>query len=153
MTLPTGSLSMSQIATELGLSLPLSLQHSWVRALAQVGGAACDFNSLRGKTGRFGGTLATTTASNFNKVNFSSAPFFGSTLNQLQINNSTLEVFLSFGFSAPNWSGNIRVTNNTTGATVVLSQQDSQDWHANVGPANLIRTGATADSFTLLPSN
>lgn len=157
MTLPTGSLSMSQIGTELGLSLPLSLQHAWVRALAQVGGAACDFNSLRGKTGRFDGSLASfiTGSGGSTRVNvsFSSAPFFGGTLNLMQANPFTFVVTL-FTAGAPNWTGNIKVTNNSSGDSQVLAYAGGSPptWTVTDGSGNLVRNPAT-DSFTILPSS
>jgi hypothetical protein len=59
MTLPaTGTLSMSQIATELGLSQTgLSLNHSWIRALAQRPSGSVSYSSLRGQSGHFSGTI------------------------------------------------------------------------------------------------
>jgi hypothetical protein len=148
---------MSQIATELGLSLPLNLQHAWVRALAQVGGAACDFNSLRGKTGRFDGSgLASSTGGGV-FVNLGFAPWFGGQLVTLggtfggPFGTHTSLTFQGGGPPAPNWTGNIKVTNNTTSTSVILPKQDAFTWGNNLAPSNLVRSGFT-DSFTIIPS-
>jgi hypothetical protein len=149
MTLPTGALSMSQIATELGRSLPLGLQDPMVRALAQVTGAACDFNSLRGKTGRIDQSQPCVNPIGTVQVTFPGAIWFGGG-NSIALFNSR-SGFQGLVFdNAPNWSGNISARNNTTGAVCVLSKTDSTNW---TGPltANLLRLGQT-DNFTILPS-
>lgn len=156
MTLPSGAISMSQVAAELNLpATGLSLNHSWVRLLANEPSGAVDMGSLRGKTGRFDGPLATDPT--FLSVNFSNAPFFNSRLNTLQMtfaSNPSPEVDL-FINSPISWQGPILVINNSTGVQARLTV-------SSVGPSltifsnfayfpNLIRAGATADSFTVLP--
>ncbi|CAE6712555.1 hypothetical protein R75461_01125 [Paraburkholderia nemoris] len=153
MTLPTGSLSMSQIAAELGLSLPLSLQHSWVRALAQVGGAACDFNSLRGKTGTFNGGCPSNVPASF--ITFpGNPPWFGGTLSEMDAFAAGQGNQFQLNFaSAPNWSGNIRVTNQTTGISALFNvKASSTQWQATPFQANLIRSNVT-DTFLIRPSS
>jgi hypothetical protein len=152
MTLPTGALSMSQVATELGRSLPLSLQDAMVRALAQVSGAACDFNSLRGKTGRFDGSLFCASGGGGQSINFSGVPWFGGALLSAGQNITLPQTGVSFSV-APNWSGNILLRNNTTGASIVLPQSGGPtSWSANITVPLLFRAGQT-DNFTVLPSN
>lgn len=149
MTLPASfPLSMSQIATELGLSLPLSLNHSWVLQLAQVGGLPLSFSQLLGKTGRFDGSLATSSGGGSNFVTISS-PFFGGTIDNLVTGAGFNETQLNFSV-APNWAGNILAKNNTTGASVVLPKINATTWQTTF-VANLVRAGQT-DSFTILPS-
>lgn len=143
MTLPTGALSMQQIATELGLSLPLSLQHSWVRALAQVSGASCDFNSLRGKSGRFDGALA----GSGNAVQLNNYTIFSGAMNDIfsQSGQTTL-VFNTI----PTWTGNFRIRNNSTGQAVVVTPTVGQpnQWAFNDGVTSIVRNGVS-DSFTI----
>jgi hypothetical protein len=152
MTLPVGSLSMSQIAAELGLSLPLSLQHAWVRALAQVSGAACDFNSLRGKTGRFDGNLPTQASAGF-FITFNNAPFFGGGLQTAQYIVNTGEADIFFNALPAAWRGNLLLRNNSTGAQAVLAFNPTSPgfWQTMSAPANLMRNGAV-DSYTILPN-
>jgi hypothetical protein len=151
MTLPASfPLSMSQIAAELGLSLPLSINHSWVVQLAGKGALPVSFSDLLGKTAKFNGNL-TGGASGGLFVQFGNAPFFGGALVEL-------DVFLGGGGSSlsisgpPNWNGNIRVTNNTTGISLVLSKLNNTAWTSASNPANLIRSGIT-DNFSVIPSN
>jgi len=151
MTLPTGALSMSQVATELGRSLPLSLQDTMVRALAQVSGAACDFNSLRGKTGRFDGSLFCASGGGGQSINFSGAPWFGGSLQGAAQTITTPDTTVSFSV-APNWSGKILLLNNTTGASALLAKISATQWDIATTVANLFRAGQT-DNFTVLPSN
>jgi hypothetical protein len=147
MTLPASfPLSMSQIATELGLALPLSINHGWVLALAQKA-LPVSFSDLLGKTGRFDGSLAAS-GSPIVGLTFPNSPFFGGQLGgmtQDQFGNLTL----SFA-SAPNWSLNIKVSNNTDSQSATLTKSDSVTWRGNNGL--LLRSGFT-DSFTILPSN
>lgn len=151
MTLPTGSLSMSQVAAELGLSLPLSLQHAWVRALAQVSGAACDFNSLRGKTGTYNGGGSSPPSGGF--ATFPSPPWFGGNLSEMDAFSPSGGNHFELNFSAtPNWSGNIRVTNQTTGITALFNNKvSSTQWQASPFQVNMIRANVT-DTFLIQPS-
>ena len=151
MTLPASlPLSMSQIATELGLSLPLSINHPWAVQLAGKGALPVSFSDLLGKTAKFSGNL-TGGSSGSLFVQFGNAPLFGGSL-------SELDVFLGGGGSSlsisgpPNWNGNIKVTNNTTGISLVLSKLTSTAWTSASNPNNLIRSGVT-DNFTVQPSN
>lgn len=152
MTLPTGQLSLSQVATELNLPLAgLSLQHGWVRALAGVAGAACDFNSLRGQTGRFDGAATAFFNGSRQQINLG-VPFFGGVLADL------FSVNTGHGFSntlersvGTRWDGqNVRVINNSTGASLVFTWDPANGvWSG--GTAQIVTAGAT-HSFTIVPS-
>jgi hypothetical protein len=143
---------MSQVATEIGLTLPLDLQHPWVRALAQVTGASCNFGSLRGKTGRFDGALFCSSGGGGQSISFSGAPWFGGALLSAGQNVTIPQTGLSFSV-APNWSGNILLRNNTTGASIVLPQSGGPtSWASSTTVPFLFRAGQT-DNFTVLPSN
>jgi hypothetical protein len=149
MTLPTGALYMSQIAAELGLSLPLSLQHGWVRALAQVTGPACDFNSLRGKTGTFNGAVT----GGLNFISFpGGSPWFGGALQEMDAFGPSGGNYFALNFtSGPNWSGNIRVTNQTTGVSVLFNNKvSSTQWQSSPFVSNFIRN--SNDVFLVQPS-
>lgn len=152
MTLPAAfPMSMSQIATELGLSLPLSLNHPWVLLLAQVGGLPLSFNTLLSKTGRFDGSLFCASGGGGQTINFGGAPWFGGQL--LSAGQNVTIPTTSIGFSvAPNWPGNILLRNNTTGASIVLPKTGSTQWSAGGTVGNLFRAGQT-DNFTVLPSS
>lgn len=157
MTLPaTGSLSMSQIASELGISAAgISLNHSWVRALAGVLSGAISFANLRGKTGRFDGALATIGPGL--SVQFGNAPFFGVSLFELDVTlGSSPQVNLFLNTGTMTWSGAITVVNNTTGVSARLTYSSTSGYivyQVSGSYPNLIRSGATADSFTVIPSN
>lgn len=151
MTLPASfPLSMSQVATELGLSLPLSLSHAWIQALAGVSGLPLSLSQLLGKTGRYDGSNTISSGPVYS-INLNN-PFFGGTLNILS-QQGTGNLTLAFS-SAPNWSGNINVINNSSGANVVLAKQNSTTWFLAGASANiLINRAGNTDSFTILPSN
>ncbi|MBY4770657.1 hypothetical protein [Burkholderia ambifaria] len=153
MTLPAlPPMSMSQIAAELGRTLPLSLLDSWVLALAGKSGAPVSFSDLLGKTGRFDGALTgQDTGGVALFVNFpASTPFFDTTLVTLE-KDTTPQTVLTTSAPSAHWSGNIRAINNTTGVSVVMSKFSATQWVTPSAPANLIRSGHT-DSFTILPS-
>lgn len=152
MTLPVAfPLSMSQVATELGISLPLSMSNPWVIALAGKSALPVSFSNLLGKTGRYDGSNA---IGGVNPANISlSNPFFGGTLSGMSQSTTNGNMTLSFSV-APNWSGNILAKNNTTSASAVLSKQNSTTWSVNGASGSILalREGNT-DSFTILPSN
>ncbi|WP_321924526.1 hypothetical protein [Burkholderia sp. BCC1998] len=152
MTLPASfPLSMSQIATELGRTLPLSLLDSWVLALAGKSGAPVSFSDLFGKTGRFDGALTGQGSGSLVFVNFpASTPLFDIALVSL-VQDATPHTILTTSAASAYWSGNIKAINNTTGVSVVMPKFSATQWVASSTPANLIRSGHT-DSFTILPS-
>lgn len=147
MTLPASfPLSMSQIATELGLSLPLSINHAWVIALAGKSVLPVSFSDLLGKSGHFGGGLVGSGAGSVLAVSFSSAPFFGGVLASMTQQSNSLTLTFS---SAPNWSGNINVTNTTISVSSVLTKQNSTTW---IGNGNLLPTNGVTNNITVYPS-
>lgn len=151
MTLPVAfPLSMSQVATELGLSLPLSMSNPWVIALAGKSALPVSFSNLLGKTGRYDGSNTVSSGPVYS-ISLNN-PFFGGTLNSLSQQGAGN---LTLGFSsAPNWSGNIKVTNNSSGAIGVLSKQNSTTWFLAGANGNILSTrSGNTDSFTILPSN
>lgn len=168
MTLPAAfPMSMSQIATELGLSLPLSINHAWVIALAHKNALPVSFSDLLGKTGRFDGSATGQIAGGqFTTVFIGvSAPLFDGQISQLSVaeepgNAYSLQLTFASpptpGARAPYWPYNIRVTNNTTGASFVLPNIGQYAWSVTASGSNpyfnVIRSGFT-DSFTFLPSN
>lgn len=169
MTLPSSfPLSMSQIATELGLSLPLSINHPWVITLAGKSALPVSFSDLLDRSGRYDGSaLAQSTGGQFPTIYATLYPamMFGGTLSTIGFNNAPGNVWtLTISFSAPptpgvfppHWSGNLKVTNNTTNTSFVLPQTSTYVWSitqtsASNPYANVVRLGQT-DSFTILPS-
>jgi hypothetical protein len=144
---------MSQIATEVGLSLPVSINHPRLLALANKSGFPISFTDFLGKTGRFDGSLPTQVAGGL-FVSFSNAPFLGGQLQLAQYVVSTGETEIFFNSLPPVWRGNILLRNNTTGVQSVLTFNASAPgfWQNLSSPANLMRNGAT-DNYTVLPSN
>lgn len=159
MTLPASlPISMSQIAAELGLSLPLSLNHTWVEALANKAALPVSFSDVIGKTGRFDGNLYVdiTDGSTIAEID-TSIPFFNITITSLYSANSNggqLGIFAN-GTPPPSIS-KVLIKNNTTGASAVLGTPISgQAWTAK-GVSNwssVIRPAYITDNFTILPSN
>jgi hypothetical protein len=136
MTLPAGyPVTALEIANELSLSFPLSLNHPWVIALAGKSGLPVSFSDLLGKSGHFGGNVTGNGSGTLLSVTFGNAPFFGGALSSLtqQFNSLTL----SFS-SAPNWNGNILVS--APAGSAVLTKANSTTW-----------TGTTASG--ILPAN
>ena len=153
MTLPASfPLSMSRIASELGLSLPLRMSHAWVIALAGKSALPISFSDLLGKTGTATGSASASAGGGGVMAPFSS-PWFGGQISQLAATTGGAPgntVSISFSV-APNWNGSILLKNNTTSASIVLAKQSSTSWQVNSNPGNIVRTGFT-DSFTVQPS-
>jgi hypothetical protein len=161
-TLPSSPpLSLSQVATELGLSAPLSLGHAWIIALAGKSALPVSMSDLLGKTGRFDGSVFANSGAYGNDGSLTlNNPFFGGTMTQLATVDSNnpagvpLRTQLQFSI-APGWTGKILAKNNTTGVSVTLTMSSSTLWWSGATggfPSNFIRPGQT-DSFTILPSN
>lgn len=146
MTLPASApISMSQIAAELQLALPLALGNDWVRQLAgQASGStgAIGILSLLGKTGSFNGSVTIQMGSgvNFgNRISITSmGQFFGASIQSIDgYDASSTSARITFN-SAPNWSGNIKITNQTAGASGVLTKLNSTTWQTTSAAANTI---------------
>ncbi|PRH46123.1 hypothetical protein [Burkholderia multivorans] len=153
MTLPASfTMSMSQIAAEIGLTLPLSINHPWVIALAGKSALPVGFSDLLGQTGTATGNATATSGGGGIIAPFSS-PWFRGQISQLGATTGGLPgLTVSIAFSsAPNWNGNILLKNNTTGGSIVLAKQNSTSWQVNSNPGNIVRAGFT-DNFTIMPS-
>lgn len=149
MTLPASfPLSMSQIATELGTSLPLSLLDTRVRGLAQVASGQVSFSNLLGKTGRFDGNI---TISGGGFGNFNNASIFGGLLAEIISSLSQPQLEISFVSAPPVYIGNLKLTNNSTGASAVLTKAFTTTWTANTVPGNLCPVGTSSYSLTSSP--
>lgn len=148
MTLPASfPMSMSQIATELGLSLPLSISHAWVIALAGKSALPVSFSDLLGKTGHFSGGLVGAGAGSVLSVSFANAPFFGGSLGSCSQQSTAITLTFS---AAPNWSGNIALANTTVSASTVLSKSNATTW---TGFGNLLPSNGVTNNITVYPSN
>ncbi|MBY4771768.1 hypothetical protein [Burkholderia ambifaria] len=155
MTLPASfPLSMSQVATELGLSLPLWLTHGWVIALAGKATPPVSFSDLLGQTGRYDGALAITGGPTYGAA--FSAPFFGGSFSGFSQGATGVGQpdYLVISFAvAPRWTGNLRIVNSTTGASAVLPKVNSTTWQLqNANPNIAENRGGHTDNFTILPS-
>ena len=148
MTLPASfPLSMSQIASELGLSLPLSTSHSWVQQLA--GGPPVSFSNLLGQSGKFTGTYTPGGNASTSFIN-PSAPFFRGTilsLSQQLIAGPAYNITLSSG---ANWNGNIKVT-GLNGNVVTLINQGGGTWSLS-GTSTQIMAVSQPTTFTFQPA-
>jgi hypothetical protein len=150
MTLPSSPpLSGTQVATELGLSLPLSMNHAWVIALAGKSALPVSFSDFLGKTGHFDGNLTTGAAGQTFEVDFTSSFLFGGQLQYFrQQIVSTVLVFSS----APNWSGNIIVTNATEGVSSTLTKTNGTQWNGGA-PQGMLGLNGSVNNITVYPSN
>ncbi|MBH9661985.1 hypothetical protein [Burkholderia multivorans] len=151
MTLPTGQISMSQIAAELGISATgLNLNHGWVRALAGKPSGTIGFSDLRGQSGRIDGSYPTQVAGGGKYIALN-APFFGATVSRLSFAGPAGQTSYTLEVSAGcRWNGNVSVRNNTTGGVIVLPWNGSL-WSVASGDGSLIRT-STTDSFSIVPA-
>ncbi|MDN7448033.1 hypothetical protein QZM03_11835 [Burkholderia multivorans] len=151
MTLPTGSLTMAQIAAELGISATgLNLNHGWVRALAGKPSGTIGFSDLRGQSGRIDGSYPTQVAGGGKYIALN-APFFGATVSRLSFSGAAGQTSYTLEVSAGcRWNGNVSVRNNTTGGVIVLPWNGSL-WSVASGDGSLIRT-STTDNFSIVPA-
>lgn len=169
MTLPaSGPLFLSQIADELVISASgLSLNHAWVRALAQKPGGAISYADLRGRTGKINTSYATNPSSPATNpiILFGYPDLFGGNLYELSAlqtgGGSTMSLTLTFQGAVdglpvrepPVYAGNFRVTNQSTGHTYVLPKIGTAFWGGTFGwDPNIVRIGATADVFLIQPA-
>lgn len=165
MTLPASfPLSMQQVAAELGLSLPLSINHPWVIALAGKAALPVSFSNLLGQTGSFNGSVTFRMGSGVAFGNVTSitsvGSLFGAPISYLDNMGDTSGASARINFSSPpNWSGKIVLTNQSAGATAVLTKQDSLTWFTGSGaagtfPGGLLGAGGTTSATMLIkPSN
>jgi hypothetical protein len=152
----SGAVSFSQIATELAVSSTgVDIGHPWVRQLAgQSAGATGSINVglLHGKSGRMDGSIFVSTGSP-NVIIFN-APFFGTTANGCA-QYSNQRIALAFN-AIPNWVGRIKIKNNTTGASAIMTQNafpNQTIWEVTPSDPNiLINRAGDTDSFTFTPS-
>jgi hypothetical protein len=155
MTLPSsGSISMSQMANEVGLSLPVSINHAWLLKLIGKAGFPISFSDFYGKTGRIDGSFFAATAGSGATITFGNPAFFGSSLNSGTLGSPGGNFTLVFN-STPGWTGNLLFKNNTTGASVVMNNSGgglSNQFSIGSTPGNLVRAGQT-DNFSITPSN
>lgn len=160
-------LSMAQIAAELQLALPLSINHTWVIALAGKSALPVSFSDLLGKTGSFNGSVTFTMGSGVSFGNVQSSPsplsaFFGGTISTITTgigNGSSGSINFDTSQPAPNWSGNIKITNQTAGASGVMTKQSAYVWSGSGMQAGTIPGGglsggqSTTATMLIQPSN
>ena len=155
----TPPISLGQVATELGLSTPISLGHAWVIALAGKSALPVSLGDLLGKSGKVNQTSFCSSQANGLTISLGLDVLFGGQLNyynQVHFDGvySAVLQFLT-GVTQPNWSGNLKITNNTTGVSLVLPPMGGGAWGLSstspVAPANLLRAGLS-DNFTIAPS-
>lgn len=149
MTLPASfPLSMSQIATELGISLPLSLEDSRVLMLAGKTAAPISFSDLLGKAASFTGNVAVTQVQEFLLAGNPDAPFFGGTIDEIGLRtNAGTQVQVE---TSPEslWTGSIALINNTTGVSMTLPFLGGGAWGAaDTTGGRLVRIAT--DNFTI----
>jgi hypothetical protein len=156
MTLPVSfPMSMSQIATELGLSLPLSINHTWVIALAGKSGLPVSFSDLLGKSGRWDGTKTAASLPAGPQIQNINASFFGGTLSTATFvtfgGANNFEIVFSTGPTT--YSGNLKIINNTDGQTsAVLTKTNSTTWDSVGGLTDTVIILGVSKSYSILPA-
>jgi hypothetical protein len=170
MTLPASyPISMSQIANEVGLSLPVSLTHPFIEDLAQLNGWSSgkpiSFSQLLGLTGRCDQNITPDfVGSPFNywEIAFSALPFYGGTIQNVSVSGTGVggptigaQVFINFVSGhgiGPQVTHNIKLVNNSTGVSLVFNTKvNGYEWSAASYPNNLFRPGIS-DNYSVLPS-
>jgi len=162
----TGALSMQDVATEIGASLPLSLNSALVIGLANKSALPVSFNDLYGKSGNANCTKSSTPGTNGGAHFVVQQTFMGGHLAEVYTSggsNSKVKIqFFNGSSSAPptTYTGNILVQNNRTSAQAVCAKNTSFTgltsswWTSTSGngfPATLI-VGGTVDTFTIVPT-
>lgn len=144
----TPPISFSQMSAEINVSLPINMNHARLQAL--VGhNLAISMSEFLGKSGKIDGNFATSGSGSFLSLNSVGGSYYGATVNQIGYNTSSIQTYILFN-NGPNYTGDIILINNTTGANVTLTLISTSpwEWSANSTPANLLRAGGN-DSFTL----
>jgi len=148
MTFPaSGTISLTSIGTEIGQTIT-NMNDDHIRQLTQTStNTTIAMSALYSKTGSFTGNiqLSGTTSS----IGLSNTPFYNGTMDSMLRNAANGNCELDFG-NAPTWTGNIVITNNTTGISSTLVKQNSFSWQGS-NPANLLRA-STTDNFTIRPA-
>ncbi|CAM2142725.1 conserved protein of unknown function [Pararobbsia alpina] len=157
----TPPIAIGDVATELGVALPISLGHTWVIALAGKSALPVSLGDLLGKSGHVNQTSFCSAEANGLTISLGLDVLFGGQMNFFNTNHfsgvysATLQFLTGTGVVQPNWSGNFKITNNTTGVSLVLPPMGGGAWGLSstspVAPANLLRSGAS-DNFTIAPS-
>lgn len=153
MTLPASfPLSMSQIAAELGISLPLSLDDSRVLMLAGKTAPPISFSDLLGKAASFTGNVAITQIQQFVFAGNPNAPFYGGTIGLIKLTTNSGNAIDVVASPDSLWTSSIVLANNTTGVSMTLpylGNSGGSTWGAtDTTGGQLIRNGHT-DNFTI----
>src|SRR6478752_2543249 len=118
MTFPaSGTISLTSIGTEIGQTIT-NMNDDHIRQLTQTStNTTIAMSALYSKTGSFTGNiqLSGTTSS----IGLSNTPFYNGTMDSMLRNAANGNCELDFG-NAPTWTGNIVITNNTTGISSTL---------------------------------
>lgn len=164
MTLPASfPLSMSQVAAELGLSLPLSINHPWVILLsgnASPPALPVSFSQLLGQSGNYQFSGLIQQNGNFDYfVGLGENIFFGSLLDSLHEGSATGVIVYTINSSAIANPQKIIVTNKTENKSAVLSQVPGTgtggvnlQWQLLSGSIGIFGNAGQTHNFTIYPS-
>lgn len=163
MTLPSSPpLSGSQVATELGLSLPLAMNHAWILLLSGKYSLPISFSDLLGKSGNCGGSAQIQQSGNFDFfASFSNIPFFNCSIIEIEESTSGgLVVYSAQGSYAAQNPAKILVKDNTTGQSAVVPQLSGTgngliglQWQLKPGGIGIFGAAGQTHNFTIYPSN
>ena len=142
MTLPSsGNISLSQVATELNLSMPLSMSHPWVRAICGSINLPASLSGARGKSARYSGNQTFTMGSgtHFGQVGMNPPYFvlFGGYNGYINSSNILGEsARLAFDTVMPTYQGNFKFTNVSAGVSGIFTYQSPGNWTGFSWPSN-----------------
>lgn len=138
MTLPTsGAITIGQVATELGASLPLSLGDSRVLQLAGKSGAPISLSDLYGKSALSITGFSTAAGANSNTVTVSATVRGGSGA-------------VTYAWSA---DGDLRVSGSTSGTSVTIIGASTQKNTVNTGIVYLTVTSGGNSASSSVAAN
>lgn len=149
---------MSAVATELGTSLPLSVNNPWVIALAGKTGLPLSASDLLGKSGNVNTTQTVQQAGNFNYfISVSNLPFFDAQINSIGETNAAAYLAVRSANTPSIYTGKIKVTNTTLGRSLVLSYVGGGVWGGSsgggAGGIGISFAAGQTFNFTIYPSN